>query len=55
MEQSVYIAPGRITTTGKKNSKKADCILEYKGLKLAVVEAKSDEKNVSMYIWILNE
>ena len=47
VEQSAYIAPGRITTTGHKNPKKADYILEYKGIKLAVVEAKSDEKDVS--------
>ena len=47
MEQSAYIAPGRITTTGNKNPKKADYILEYKGIKLAVIEAKSDEKDVS--------
>ena len=47
VEQSAYIAPGRITTTGHKNPKKADYILEYKGQKLAVIEAKSDEKDVS--------
>ena len=46
VEQSAYIAPGRITTTGHKNPKKADYILEYKGIKLAVIEAKSDEKDV---------
>ena len=45
VEQSAYIAPGRITTTGHKNPKKADYILEYKGMKLAVIEAKSDEKD----------
>ena len=38
---------GRITTTGHKNPKKADYILEYKGQKLAVIEAKSDEKDVA--------
>ena len=47
VEQSAYIAPGRITTNGNKNPKKADYILEYKGMKLAVIEAKSDEKDVS--------
>ncbi len=47
VEQSAYIAPGRITTTGNKKPKKADYILEYKGQKLAVIEAKSDEKDVS--------
>jgi len=47
VEQSAYIAPGRITTTGNKNPKKADYILKYRGIKLAVIEAKSDEKPVS--------
>ena len=47
VEQSAYIAPGRITTTGHKNPKKADYILEYKGQKLAVIEAKSDQKDVA--------
>ena len=30
VEQSAYIAPGRITTTGNKNPKKADYILKSK-------------------------
>ena len=47
VEQSAYIAPGRLTVSGNKNPKKADYILEYKGIKLAVIEAKSDEKDVS--------
>ena len=47
VEQSAYIAPGRLTASGNKNPKKADYILEYKGIKLAVIEAKSDEKDVS--------
>ena len=47
VEQSAYIAPGRLTASGNKNPKKADYILEYKGMKLAVIEAKSDEKDVS--------
>ena len=47
VEQSAYIAPGRLTPAGNKNPKKADYILEYKGIKLAVIEAKSDEKDVS--------
>lgn len=47
VEQSAYIAPGRITSTGNKNPKKADYILRYKGIKVAVIEAKSDEKDVS--------
>ena len=37
VEQSAYIAPGRITTTGNKNPKKADYILEYKGMKQAIL------------------
>lgn len=47
VEQSAYIAPGRITTSGNRNPKKADYILEYKGQKLAVIEAKSDERDVA--------
>ena len=47
VEQSAFIAPGRITKTGNRNPKKADYILEYKGKKLAVIEAKPDEKDVS--------
>ena len=47
VEQSAYIAPGRLTASGNKTPKKADYILEYKGMKLAVIEAKSDEKDVS--------
>lgn len=47
VEQNAYIAPGRITTMGNKNSKKADYILQYRGMKLAVIEAKSDEKDVA--------
>ena len=34
VEQSAYIAPGRITTTGNKNPKKADYILESKVARL---------------------
>ncbi len=38
------IAPGKIQTGGKrKNPKFADYVLTYKGRKLAVIEAKSDE------------
>ena len=50
VEQSAYIAPGRITTTGHKNPKKADYILEYKGIKLAVIEAKSDVTIAKNYL-----
>lgn len=41
------ITNGRISKTTKPNPLKADYILVYKGAKLAVVEAKSDEKDVS--------
>lgn len=46
-EQRAYIAPGRISRSGNRHPKKADYILEYRGKKLAVIEAKSDEKDVS--------
>lgn len=46
-EQRAYIAPGRIVKGAKPHPKKADYILEYRGKKLAVIEAKSDEKDVS--------
>ena len=46
-EQRAYvIAPGRVGKL-RHNPKKADYVLEYKGRKLAVIEAKSDEKDVS--------
>lgn len=41
------ITNGRVSKTTKAQSLKADYILTYKGVKLAVVEAKSDEKEVS--------
>ena len=41
------ITNGRVSKTNKPNPLKADYILSYKGVKLAVVEAKSDEKDVS--------
>lgn len=41
------ITNGRVSKTSKPNPLKADYILSYKGVKLAVVEAKSDEKDVS--------
>lgn len=41
------ITNGRISKTSKPKALKADYILSYKGVKLAVVEAKSDEKDVS--------
>ncbi|MCQ2294767.1 MAG: DEAD/DEAH box helicase family protein [Bacteroidales bacterium] len=47
MEQSAYqIAPGRVSRLGGK-PKKADYVLSYRGRKLAIVEAKSDEHDVS--------
>ncbi len=47
-EQSAYIiAPGRIVKGMKSKPKKADYLLEYKGKKLAVIEAKKDELHVS--------
>ena len=42
----VPITRGRISQTIKPRPMKADYILQYKGVKLAVVEAKSDEKPV---------
>ena len=41
------ITNGRISKRGAPKPLKADYILQYKGVKLAVVEAKSDEKDVS--------
>lgn len=47
-EQSAYlIAPGRVEKIRHAKPKKADYVLEYKGKKLAVIEAKSDERPVS--------
>jgi len=37
------ISPGKIQIGSRGKSKKADYVLMYKGIKLAVVEAKSDE------------
>ena len=42
------ICPGRIEIGGKrKNPKKADYLLSYRGIKLAIIEAKPDEDEVS--------
>lgn len=41
------ITLGKISQTVKTRPKKADYILSYKNVKLAVVEAKADEKDVS--------
>lgn len=48
-EQRAYqIAPGHVSPLPQnRHPKKADYILEYRGKKLAVIEAKSDEKDVS--------
>ena len=47
MEQSAYqICPGRVGKVRGK-PKKIDYLLTYRGQKLAIVEAKSDEKDVS--------
>lgn len=46
-EQSAYeIAPGRIANH-ERNPKKIDYLLVYKGIKIAIVEAKKDEVDVS--------
>ena len=42
----VPITRGRVSQTIKPRPMKADYILQYKGVKLAIVEAKSDEKPV---------
>lgn len=48
-EQRAYlIAPGRVEKLKARNPQKVDYVLEYKGIKLAVVEAKSDETDVSV-------
>lgn len=41
------ITNGRISKSSKPKALKADYILSYKGVKLAIVEAKCDEKDVS--------
>ena len=47
-EQRAYITPGQVSRLPQnRHPKKADYILEYKKQKLAVIEAKSDERNVS--------
>ena len=48
-EQSAYeIAPGHVSALPQnRHPKKADYVLEYRGKKLAIIEAKSDEKPVS--------
>ena len=47
-EQRAYITPGQVSALPQnRHPKKADYILEYKKQKLAVIEAKSDERHVS--------
>ena len=47
-EQRAYmVAPGRIVTKAKRNPDKIDYLLTYKGVKIAIVEAKKDELDVS--------
>ncbi len=47
-EQRAYITPGQVSRVPQnRHPKKTDYILEYKKQKLAVIEAKSDEKHVS--------
>ena len=49
-EQRAYlIAPGRVEKVKEnRHPKKVDYILEYKGIKLAVIEAKADELDVAI-------
>lgn len=48
-EQRAYlIAPGRVERVKPRHPKKVDYILEYHGVKLAVIEAKSDETDVAI-------
>jgi len=48
-EQRAYlIAPGRVERVKTRHPKKVDYILEYHGLKLAVIEAKSDETDTAI-------
>lgn len=50
-EQRAYqIAPGRVEKLKNRNPKKVDYVLEYKRIKLAVIEAKSDEIDVSVAV-----
>ena len=48
-EQRAYlIAPGHVSALPQnRHPKKADYVLVYRGRKLAIIEAKSDEKDVS--------
>lgn len=47
-EQRAYlIAPGRVERLKARHPKKVDYILEYHGIKLAIIEAKSDTNDVT--------
>lgn len=47
-QRAYFIAPGRVEKLKPRHPKKVDYILEYKGIKLAVIEAKSDETDGSV-------
>ena len=51
-EQRAYmIAPGQVSAVPEnRHPKKADYVLQYRGKKLAVIEAKSDETAVEVGI-----
>ena len=50
-EDNTYlIAPARVEKIKARNPKKVDYTLEYKGVRLAVIEAKSDETDVSVAV-----
>ena len=47
-EQRAYmLVPGRIVTKAKRNPDKIDYLLTYRGVKIAIIEAKKDELDVS--------
>lgn len=45
-QNATTITNGRIVQSGKRKPLRADYILQYKGKKLAIIEAKSDEEEV---------
>ena len=50
-EQCAYITPGQVSAIPQnRHPKKADYILEYRKQKLAVIEAKSDERDATMVV-----
>jgi len=47
VHRELPVAPGKIQASGERvNPLKADYVLQYKGRKLAVIEAKSDEREI---------